>query len=247
MSELSDLVKMLKNEKKSGSDYTGTVTRVDGSTAYINITGADIMDTPVAMTIDCKPGDNVRVRVNGGKAWISGNDTAPPTFDTNNINRLDAENRKLKDTTNILNKNINAIGDVYSLPGTVVNVSGVDSVNYELFIIPTVHLAFLRVICELELGYRPNYVRILDNLPIQLKSMNFPLNLSISVDTAGADNWEVQNGSVYPEYLTYNNGAVYVTSHATYRPVTVIGSFTYLYSELDSMYPLSAAKKINFH
>lgn len=247
MSELSDLVKMLKNEKKSGSDYTGTVTRVDGSTAYINITGSDIMDTPVAMTIDCKPGDNVRVRVNGGKAWISGNDTAPPTFDTNNINRLNAENRKLKDATNILNKNINAIGDVYSLPGTVINVSGVDSVNYELFIMPALHLAFLRVICELELGYQPSNVRILDNLPIQLKNMFFSSNPSISVDVAGMDNWEVQNGSVYPEYLTYNNGAVYVTSHATYRPVTVIGSFTYLYSELDSMYPLSAAKKINFH
>ena len=43
MSNLSDLVKMLK-PNNTGSDYTATVTRVDGGTAYVRITGADIMD-----------------------------------------------------------------------------------------------------------------------------------------------------------------------------------------------------------
>lgn len=88
MSELSDLVKMLKNKKESGSDYIGIVSRVSGDTAYVQMTGSDIMDTPVAMTVDCKPGDRVRIRVNSGKAWITGNDTAPPTNDTKSINKL---------------------------------------------------------------------------------------------------------------------------------------------------------------
>ena len=67
MSNLSDLVKMLK-PNNTGSDYTATVTRVDGGTAYVRITGADIMDTPVTMSINCKAGDKVR-DVNIREAW----------------------------------------------------------------------------------------------------------------------------------------------------------------------------------
>lgn len=68
--------------KPSGTDYTATVTRVDGNTAYVQMTGADINDTPVAMTINANVGDQVRVRVANGKAWITGSDSAPPTDDT---------------------------------------------------------------------------------------------------------------------------------------------------------------------
>ena len=99
MSNLSDLAKMLK-PNNTGSDYTATVTRVDGGTAYVRITGADIMDTPVTMSINCKAGDKVRVRVANGKAWITGNDTAPPTNDTETIkkarNDLDGLSKRIK-------------------------------------------------------------------------------------------------------------------------------------------------------
>lgn len=99
MSNLSDLVKLLK-PNNTGSDYTATVTRVDGGTAYVRITGADIMDTPVTMSINCKAGDKVRVRVANGKAWITGNDTAPPTNDTETIkkarNDLDGLSKRIK-------------------------------------------------------------------------------------------------------------------------------------------------------
>lgn len=88
MSALDDLAKQLQQDKQTGSDYIGTVTRVEDGTAYVQLTGADIMDTPVVRTIDCKPGDKVRVRVSGGKAWITGNDTAPPTNDTASINQI---------------------------------------------------------------------------------------------------------------------------------------------------------------
>lgn len=92
MSELSDLVKMLKNNKSTGSDYTATVTRVENGMAYVQLTGSNIMDTPVVMSVDCKPGDKVRVRVNGGRAWVTGNDTAPPTNDTEKIKKINKNN-----------------------------------------------------------------------------------------------------------------------------------------------------------
>lgn len=85
MSELRDLVRMLKKNKPSGSDYTGTVTRCESGMAYVQLTGSDIMDTPVVMSVDCKPGDKVRVRVNDGRAWITGNDTTPPSNDKKEV------------------------------------------------------------------------------------------------------------------------------------------------------------------
>lgn len=88
MSSISDLARMLRKEKRTGSDYTAVVTRVEGQTAYVCLTGAEITNTPVRMSIDCKTGDRVRVRVSGGRAWITGNDTSPPTRNTEDINTL---------------------------------------------------------------------------------------------------------------------------------------------------------------
>ena len=79
MSELAELVKMLKKNESSGSDYTGTVTRVEDGIAYVQLSGAAIKDTPASMSISAQPGDKVRVRIAHGKAWLTGNDTAPPT------------------------------------------------------------------------------------------------------------------------------------------------------------------------
>ena len=86
MSAVDDFVKALKKAtKKTGSDYTGTVTRVDGKTAYVQLTGSDISDTPCGISVDCKPGDSVRVRVSGGRAWVYGNDTLPPSNDKKEV------------------------------------------------------------------------------------------------------------------------------------------------------------------
>lgn len=80
---LSDILKALdqnKKEKTRPYDTTATVTRVEGSTAYVHIPGG-VDETPVTMSINCKTGDTVNVRVSGGRAWITGNSTAPPTDD----------------------------------------------------------------------------------------------------------------------------------------------------------------------
>ena len=75
---IRELFELLTKKEKSGSDYTGTVTRVDGKTAYVQFDGSDITDTPVALSIGAKAGDSVRIRVADGRAWIVGNDDAPP-------------------------------------------------------------------------------------------------------------------------------------------------------------------------
>ena len=63
-------------------DAPAVVTRVEGgATAWVRIAGSDT-ETPVKLTIDAKTGDAVQVRVGGGSAWITGNQTAPPTDDT---------------------------------------------------------------------------------------------------------------------------------------------------------------------
>lgn len=62
------------------TDSGATVTNVEGGTAWVLLDGAS-EPTPVSMTIDCKPGDRVRVRVSSSGAHVTGNATAPPTDD----------------------------------------------------------------------------------------------------------------------------------------------------------------------
>lgn len=75
---IRELFELLAKKENNGSDYTGTITRVEGNTAYVRFTGSDIADTPVALSIGASEGDTVRVRVADGRAWLVGNDTAPP-------------------------------------------------------------------------------------------------------------------------------------------------------------------------
>lgn len=112
MSELAELVKMLKKNESSGSDYTGTVTRVEDGIAYVQLSGAAIKDTPASMSISAQPGDKVRVRIAHGKAWLTGNDTAPPTYDAANIERINKENKELDNRTNHIESQIDRIGEL---------------------------------------------------------------------------------------------------------------------------------------
>jgi hypothetical protein len=108
------LASLRSEQKKSGSDYTGTVTMVKGSTAYVRFTGAEISDTPVSMSVDCKPGDKVRVRVANGRAWLTGNDTAPPTNDTEDIAVVKTENSALIERIRMLENRLNEVPYILS-------------------------------------------------------------------------------------------------------------------------------------
>lgn len=82
---MNDFVKeialTMKQSKTKAYDTVAKVLRVDEKTAYVHIDGgAD--ETPAQMAVNCKTGDNVKIRVSGGKAWLTGNITAPPTDDS---------------------------------------------------------------------------------------------------------------------------------------------------------------------
>ena len=83
----TDIIRSLQSAmeaKKTPTPYDApaVVTRVEGgATAWVKIAGSDT-ETPVKLTIDAKTGDAVQVRVGGGSAWLTGNQTAPPTDNT---------------------------------------------------------------------------------------------------------------------------------------------------------------------
>lgn len=78
---VKEIASTMKQSKTKAYDAVAKVLRVDEKTAYVHIDGgAD--ETPAQMAINCKAGDSVKIRVSGGKAWLTGNLTSPPTDDT---------------------------------------------------------------------------------------------------------------------------------------------------------------------
>lgn len=86
VSELASLITETVNntakEKLKSYDTTATVTRIDeNGMVWVSIPGG-VRETPIKRTFAVKPGDEVQVHVGGGRAWLQGNYTAPPTDDT---------------------------------------------------------------------------------------------------------------------------------------------------------------------
>ena len=72
---------LVSSSKTTGYDTTATVTRIDNDgVCWVHIDGG-VAETPTSMAVNAIPGDIVRVRVSGGDAWITGNDSKPPTDD----------------------------------------------------------------------------------------------------------------------------------------------------------------------
>lgn len=78
--KLADLVGKAGKQGTTAYDTTAQVVRTEGDTLWVHIPGG-VDETPVRKTVAAIPGDTVQVRVSGGRAWITGNRTAPPTDD----------------------------------------------------------------------------------------------------------------------------------------------------------------------
>lgn len=78
---VKEIASAMKQSKTKAYDTVAKVLRVDEKTAYVHIDGGSD-ETPAQMAINCKSGDTVKIRVSGGKAWLTGNLTSPPTDDT---------------------------------------------------------------------------------------------------------------------------------------------------------------------
>lgn len=80
LQDIAEAVKAISTPKTSAYDTPAKVTRVEDGVAWVHIDGG-VDETPVKLTIAAQPGDTVQVRVGGGRAWLTGNGTAPPTDD----------------------------------------------------------------------------------------------------------------------------------------------------------------------
>jgi hypothetical protein len=89
----------------------------------VQIAGSDISDTPVALSINADVGDRVRVRVANGKAWITGNDTLPPSNDKKEVGT-----KMMKDMSDRDDDIIIDFGKMKFIGNTLV----VDSTNFKL-------------------------------------------------------------------------------------------------------------------
>lgn len=82
--DLMGAIKASDRKKTMGYDTSAVVRRIEGGTAWVHIPGG-VDETPVKLTINASVGDTVQVRVSGGRAFLVGNRTAPPTDDTTAI------------------------------------------------------------------------------------------------------------------------------------------------------------------
>ena len=78
-----DIMSAMKSNKPRTEAYdtTAEVLYEDDDALWVRIPGG-VGETPVEKSIAAKTGDIVQVRVANGRAWINGNNTAPPTDDT---------------------------------------------------------------------------------------------------------------------------------------------------------------------
>ena len=80
---INDLLQIFQEAGKNKTaplDAQAEVRRIEGNIAWVHIAGG-VDETPVRLTINARVGDKVQVRLGGGRAWITGNATAPPTDD----------------------------------------------------------------------------------------------------------------------------------------------------------------------
>jgi len=80
----SDLYKAVSESderKVKPYDVKATVLREEGNIVWVKIPGG-VDETPVQKTNNANVGDDVMVRIAGGRAWLLGNETSPATDDT---------------------------------------------------------------------------------------------------------------------------------------------------------------------
>lgn len=81
---IKDFIQIIRESDNKGTsplDAQAEVLRIDeDGTAWVHLPGG-VDETPVKLTINAEVGDKVHVRLSRGRAWITGNQTAPPTDD----------------------------------------------------------------------------------------------------------------------------------------------------------------------
>lgn len=84
LKRFSNTLKKAAQKEDHSYDIQAKVIRTENDIAWVSIPGG-VNETPVDMPFAVKRGDTVRVRFSNNKAWIAGNNTAPPTDDAKAI------------------------------------------------------------------------------------------------------------------------------------------------------------------
>ena len=79
--KLSQAMSESEARKPKPYDAKAIVKRIDNNTAWVELPGGE-SETPVQKTSNARVGDEVIVRLSGGRAWLLGNNTSPATDDT---------------------------------------------------------------------------------------------------------------------------------------------------------------------
>lgn len=89
---LIEALRSSEDSKTTGYDTAATVKRIENGVAWVHIPGG-VDETPAKLTINASVGDVVQVRVSGGRAFLVGNGSAPPTDDTTALNATKTANK----------------------------------------------------------------------------------------------------------------------------------------------------------
>ena len=103
LGSIIDSIIEAKKDETEAYDSSATVLRDDGDILWVHIPGG-VDETPIKKTIDAKRGDVIQVRVGGGTAWATGNQTAPPTDDT--------KAKAVEAKTTVIEKVVNTVKNV---------------------------------------------------------------------------------------------------------------------------------------
>jgi len=101
--QIIEAIKQASAPKTSSYDTPAEVVRIEDGTAWVHIPGG-VAETPVKLTIDAKAGDTVQVRVGDGRAWLTGNASAPPTDDT--------KAKQVADSVGLMSKAVRIVEEV---------------------------------------------------------------------------------------------------------------------------------------
>ena len=80
-SDLYQAISESDERKVKPYDTKAEVLRTEGNIVWVKIPGG-VDETPVQKTNNANDGDQVMVRISGGRAWLLGNETSPATDDT---------------------------------------------------------------------------------------------------------------------------------------------------------------------
>lgn len=220
-----DLVEALKGKPVPAPyDTSATVVRVEDDTLWVHIPGG-VEETPVRKTVNASAGDEIQIRVGGGRAWAVGNATAPPTDDTRanaameeivRINRLKADKAEIGEavintlvSNDITAKNLTVIDDDGNVVATysghvVIGKDGETHLEIDFNSLKLIDKDGNTYFHVSDLRDNTGYMNVVDYFTGSGTNHYFTFNYTCS----SVDSVTINDAVVSPSDYTYNSGQI---------------------------------------